>query len=50
MQDKVLKKNSSASLKDLIALKNDNEWKKSIAIVQSARDLAKMLGLEMPGS
>jgi hypothetical protein len=45
-----MKKNASANLKDLLVLKNDLEWKKSLAVVQTAKDLAKMLGISLPAS
>lgn len=46
VQEKVRKRNATANLRDLLAMKNDVEWKKSLAVVQSAKDLSKMLGIE----
>ncbi len=50
VQEKVAKRNATANLKDLLAMKNDMEWKKSLAIVQTATELAKMLGIDLVAS
>ena len=45
VQDKVEYKHATATVGDILKVKNDIEWKKSLAVVQSAKDLAKMLGI-----
>jgi hypothetical protein len=46
----VIDRNANATFKDLIIMKKDLEWKKSLVSVQTGKDLAHLLKLEMPKS
>lgn len=46
----VTERNSNATFKDLIIMKKDLEWKKALVSVQTGKDLAHLLRLEMPKS
>ena len=46
----VTERNANATFKDLIIMKKDLEWKKSLVSVQTGKDLAHLLRLEMPKS
>jgi hypothetical protein len=46
----VTERNANATFKDLIIMKKDLEWKKALVSVQTGKDLAHLLRLEMPKS
>ena len=46
----VIDRNAKATFKDLIIMKKDLEWKKALVSVQTGKDLAHLLKLEMPKS
>jgi hypothetical protein len=46
----VTERNANATFKDLIIMKKDLEWKKSLVSVQTGKDLAHLLRLEIPKS